>query len=836
MKINDIYESTTSGSVATVAQPMTTQARNASIYGGKKGGNLLTGKKTSKKYANSIAEAAGEFKGEHVTVLYIDDKPAVKYTDITKAKKEMEILKRKLPSSKKLELKQEVREAGMPQSVLRNKQKLAKMTDAELADHLKGKSDDELKRLAWRHGYGNMSSHYVNRIKKVTEPNKKPVQEGKMKELAMDMRDMDNGNFQKKYKKSKEQLKRILGDPDKKPVQESVDYPGIKDDEELREFQKYPDAFSLYNKLRKDGVTFTKVHPRGKNRVDFDIVMSDRRNSLIMSASSGAPWAAMYEERLEEDDLILVPGQGHRLKSGFIPHGESRLDHEVEMAKSDLFSAAKNAKQVYEMIADVSEEEGLEGWVQEKIIKANDYLNTIREYLEGKQLQEMTGGVIAGGGVGEGIVDKIKGVVRREKAKDMPLVQTRRDYAMSKGGEAYNKGETRKGNQYMAYAEKDRKKAGDPSNNPAGTYRAKTSDYSSKTIDEGIEDWDMRIQSLPKTSELKLKAITATSPGPTPKRYTFDTEKEAIQHFGPENWQFIKSGAPNKYGESWKVEYKNDATNEGVFNRFKNKTKKPSLNLPSWPDSNSANEWMAKKVAYYAQHDPENLPILFSPATGDYLPISVHTGSSWKPEHLKFYRELKKKYPDAVKKAKDITTGIAGTVSLSKVGDSEDFYGMSNYKVKPKLTDSADPFSKSFGQIRYALSPGIAKEYGIDGDTYHKLAKMAMEAKQWMERGLHFDQVVRKMNIPDRLKQTIRDGVYDIRSMAFIMGVQQYQEEQNSVKEGRVLGRGMSPEARARDIEQSDIEYIEQRQFKDKWKKDNPGKPWPGYEKAGRYK
>ena len=39
------------------------------------------------------------------------------------------------------------------------------------------------------------------------------------------------------------------------------------------------------------------------------------------------------------------------------------------------------------MIKDVGEEEGLDGWVQEKIIKANDYLNTIREYLEGKQVQ-----------------------------------------------------------------------------------------------------------------------------------------------------------------------------------------------------------------------------------------------------------------------------------------------------------------------------------------------------------------------------------------------------------------------------------------------------------------
>jgi hypothetical protein len=209
MKINDIYESTTAGSIATVATPMSTQKRNGvgkGVYGNEKAGNLLTGKKTNKPYANS------------------------------------------------------------------------------------------------------------------------KVNESKMKELANDMRDMDNGNFQKKYKKSKEQLKFVLGDPTKKTVQEA---------------------------------------------------------------------------QLEEDDVIIVPGQGRTRKTGLIKHGESRLDHEVEMARSDLFSAAKNAKQVYELIADVSEEEGLEGWVQEKIIKANDYLNTIREYLEGKQLQnEMTGGGIAGGGVG----------------------------------------------------------------------------------------------------------------------------------------------------------------------------------------------------------------------------------------------------------------------------------------------------------------------------------------------------------------------------------------------------------------------------------------------------
>jgi hypothetical protein len=105
------------------------------------------------------------------------------------------------------------------------------------------------------------------------------------------------------------------------------------------------------------------------------------------------PAPPVNETDLSEQDLIVVPGQGRSVKTGFVPHGKSRIDHEVEMARSDLFSAAKNAQQVYSMIKDLSEEEGLDGWVQEKIIKANDYLNTIREYLEGKQVQGVSEGV-----------------------------------------------------------------------------------------------------------------------------------------------------------------------------------------------------------------------------------------------------------------------------------------------------------------------------------------------------------------------------------------------------------------------------------------------------------
>jgi hypothetical protein len=111
--------------------------------------------------------------------------------------------------------------------------------------------------------------------------------------------------------------------------------------------------------------------------------------------------SAIKEEEISEQDLILVPGQGRRMKPGFISKAADRTDREVEMALGDLFQAAKNAKMTYDMLKDVGEDEGIEGWVQEKIIKASDYLNTIREYLENKRLQrEGTMGALAGGVAG----------------------------------------------------------------------------------------------------------------------------------------------------------------------------------------------------------------------------------------------------------------------------------------------------------------------------------------------------------------------------------------------------------------------------------------------------
>ena len=149
------------------------------------------------------------------------------------------------------------------------------------------------------------------------------------------------------------------------------------------------------------GAIATVNSPLGgtQSRGNPSIYGDKKVGSLFKGKKTKAPYvnsinesAELSEADLSEQDLIVIPGQGRKSKTGFVPHGESRVDHEVEMARSDLFQAAKNAKQVYSIIKDVGEDEGLEGWVQEKIIKANDYLNTVREYLEGKQTQGVTEG------------------------------------------------------------------------------------------------------------------------------------------------------------------------------------------------------------------------------------------------------------------------------------------------------------------------------------------------------------------------------------------------------------------------------------------------------------
>jgi hypothetical protein len=137
----------------------------------------------------------------------------------------------------------------------------------------------------------------------------------------------------------------------------------------------------------------------------YKMTKQEARKELTSNRKENKKPQPVSEAELAEDDIILVPGQGRKMKTGFVPHGKSRVDHEVEMARSDVLATMKNAKAIYELLKNRSEEEGLEGWVQEKLIKANDYLNSVKEYYDEKMMQQESlppAGVIGNGSMGEG--------------------------------------------------------------------------------------------------------------------------------------------------------------------------------------------------------------------------------------------------------------------------------------------------------------------------------------------------------------------------------------------------------------------------------------------------
>ena len=113
---------------------------------------------------------------------------------------------------------------------------------------------------------------------------------------------------------------------------------------------------------------------------------------------------------------------------------EMHLDHEVQMARKDCYTAADDAIALHKLLRNVTEQQGLEGWVAAKITLAADYLNSVREHLEYQMMssqepaQEMempiaedsgtsAGSVASSIGGGNGFVNGGPGTVKRITTK-----------------------------------------------------------------------------------------------------------------------------------------------------------------------------------------------------------------------------------------------------------------------------------------------------------------------------------------------------------------------------------------------------------------------------------
>jgi hypothetical protein len=91
---------------------------------------------------------------------------AYKRTDSEIAAAERNIKNRQAGIHRATKEEVDLDEGGMPSSVIRSKQKYAAMTNQEFADLHGHKTEEQLRQMAWSHGYGKMSPHYWNRVQK----------------------------------------------------------------------------------------------------------------------------------------------------------------------------------------------------------------------------------------------------------------------------------------------------------------------------------------------------------------------------------------------------------------------------------------------------------------------------------------------------------------------------------------------------------------------------------------------------------------------------------------------------------------------------------------------
>jgi hypothetical protein len=112
---------------------------------------------TLSKHAQVIQKHIDEILARETSLDDIDTKPGM-----------MRILNKRVNEVEKelaKENRKEVEEGGMPASIIKHKQKLAHMSDEELANRFKDFDEQRLRQMAWRHGYGKMSSHYLDRVR-----------------------------------------------------------------------------------------------------------------------------------------------------------------------------------------------------------------------------------------------------------------------------------------------------------------------------------------------------------------------------------------------------------------------------------------------------------------------------------------------------------------------------------------------------------------------------------------------------------------------------------------------------------------------------------------------
>ena len=153
--------------------------------------------------------------------------------------------------------------------------------------------------------------------------------------------------------------------------------------------QRFEVTTDIYFKNARNVVKGAKIVVDAKNREDAEEKASDVVNNARMKGrwtkpETGGNFSIDYLDNVRvtptnKPNGIYSKGKEY-LGAEYVP--EEVEDHEISMARGELEAIADKATQLASMLQGKSDEGNpLEAWVQSKITKAKDYINSVSDYL-----------------------------------------------------------------------------------------------------------------------------------------------------------------------------------------------------------------------------------------------------------------------------------------------------------------------------------------------------------------------------------------------------------------------------------------------------------------------
>ena len=124
---------------------------------------------------------------------------------------------------------------------------------------------------------------------------------------------------------------------------------------------------------------------RNQAHKELEQVLIDTMNQFDKGMAEGCSphkkGSAKYKKHMAAKHAAM--GESESVTEGVADEAaHMERDHEVQMARSDLYKIANYAVKLHKMLKNVSEEQGIQGWMQAKITKAADYMSSVAHTLE----------------------------------------------------------------------------------------------------------------------------------------------------------------------------------------------------------------------------------------------------------------------------------------------------------------------------------------------------------------------------------------------------------------------------------------------------------------------